>query len=104
MLKKSVDETAGARLDTYIIRDDHVHFIIELDQSTTPLGTIIRRFKARVSHALKVPAWQPNYYESIIRHEDSLARVREYIIRNPEFDERKNKKFYKDLETADESA
>jgi len=27
--------------------------------------------------------WQRNYYERIIRNEDSLARIREYIVNNP---------------------
>lgn len=27
--------------------------------------------------------WQRNYYESIIRHEKSLNRVRQYIVNNP---------------------
>ena len=28
--------------------------------------------------------WQYNYYERVIRNEEELGRVREYIIRNPE--------------------
>jgi putative transposase len=28
-------------------------------------------------------AWQRNYYERIIRSEDDLARIREYIANNP---------------------
>lgn len=27
--------------------------------------------------------WQRNYYEHIIRNEDELCRIREYIIHNP---------------------
>jgi REP element-mobilizing transposase RayT len=30
-----------------------------------------------------VPVWQKNYYEHIIRNEDELNRIREYIINNP---------------------
>lgn len=27
--------------------------------------------------------WQRNYYEHVIRHENSLAKIREYIVANP---------------------
>ena len=27
--------------------------------------------------------WQRNYYEHVIRNEDSLNRIREYIVNNP---------------------
>ncbi|MEW6162225.1 MAG: hypothetical protein AB1606_02740 [Nitrospirota bacterium] len=30
-----------------------------------------------------VPVWQRNYYEHIIRNEDELNRIRQYIIENP---------------------
>lgn len=30
-----------------------------------------------------VPVWQHNYYEHIIRHEDELNRIREYMSENP---------------------
>lgn len=30
-----------------------------------------------------VPVWQRNYYEHIVRNEDELNRIREYIINNP---------------------
>jgi len=29
------------------------------------------------------PFWQRNYYEHIIRNEEELAEVREYILNNP---------------------
>ncbi len=29
------------------------------------------------------PLWQRNYYESIIRNEEHLNNVRQYIINNP---------------------
>jgi len=29
------------------------------------------------------PVWQRNYYEHIIRNQDALAKIREYMINNP---------------------
>ncbi|MEJ5348028.1 MAG: transposase [Desulfosoma sp.] len=52
------------------------------------LGQIIRVFKAVTTRAIRQMifpqfAWQRNYYEHIIRNEDSLNRIRRYIANNP---------------------
>ena len=54
------------------------------------LPEIIRGFKtfsARRINELRetrgVPVWQRNYYEHVIRDEESLNRIREYILNNP---------------------
>jgi len=67
------------------------------------LGAIVRRFKAKICFLINKSGfdksnpcrfkWQRNYYEHIIRNEDELNSIREYIINNPlkwEFD-RENK-------------
>ena len=52
------------------------------------LGKVIRHFKARAARILHrdgVPdfGWQRKYYDRIIRDDDELDRIREYIIANP---------------------
>lgn len=54
------------------------------------IGKIVRAFKARCTHAINkirnspgIPLWQRNYYEHIIRDENELTHIREYIINNP---------------------
>ncbi len=54
------------------------------------IPTIVRLFKSTVTKQINelrktplAPVWQRNYYEHIIRNEDSLNRIREYIIHNP---------------------
>ncbi|MCX8048287.1 MAG: transposase [Methylohalobius sp.] len=54
------------------------------------VGEIVRGFKARVAIAIhrmpgcgNVAVWQRNYYEHIIRNEESLNRIRQYIADNP---------------------
>ncbi len=54
------------------------------------LPKIIGRFKMNTAKHVNqiretpgVPVWQPNYYEHIIRNEESLNRIREYIAYNP---------------------
>lgn len=55
------------------------------------IGAIVRAFKSATTrriHALHAtpgePVWQRNYYEHIIRHEDALRRITQYIQTNPE--------------------
>jgi REP element-mobilizing transposase RayT len=52
------------------------------------LGEIIRPVKAVTSRQIRVSVnqtfgWQRNYYEHVIRNEDSLNHIREYIRTNP---------------------
>jgi putative transposase len=57
---------------------------------TGSLPTIIAAFKAAVTrriNALRISGkgevWQRGYYEHVIRDDESLNRIREYIIKNP---------------------
>ena len=55
-----------------------------------PLSEIVRGFKTfssrRVNEfrsTLGVPVWQRNYYERVIRGENELCEIRQYIQENP---------------------
>ena len=55
-----------------------------------PLGRLVGAFKTvstkhinRLCGTPGVPFWQRNYWEHVIRNEDSLNRIREYIQNNP---------------------
>ena len=52
------------------------------------LGSIINQFKSIVTKRIRINgnekfAWQPRYYEHIIRNEKDMERIQEYIINNP---------------------
>ncbi|BCX13327.1 MAG: hypothetical protein KatS3mg067_2265 [Thermosynechococcus sp.] len=100
---------AGVEMDAFVVMPNHVHGIVVIvgaglkpaptttaapTTTTAPtqhgLPEIIRGFKtfsARRINELRstpgVPVWQRNYYEHIIRNEESLHRIREYIANNP---------------------
>ncbi len=92
---------AYVELDTYVVMPNHLHGIIDIfdqysgnrekDQALRkPLGRLIGAFKTwstrRVNNALETPGqplWQRNYYERVIRNDEELDRVREYIVYNP---------------------
>ena len=54
-----------------------------MDGCPFPLGELVRRFKAHASRRSGLRLWQPNYYEHVIRHENALERIREYVVANP---------------------
>jgi REP element-mobilizing transposase RayT len=98
----------NVQMDMHIIMPNHIHGIIwltcqdiqrhswtdKIESFGKPvknsLSTIIRSFKSSVSKRIhqiqkyaSINFWQRNFYEHIIRDEDDLLRVREYIMQNP---------------------
>jgi putative transposase len=56
-----------------------------------PLSEIVRAFKSfsarrinEINHTPGTPVWQRGYYDHIIRDDNSLIRIREYIAHNPQ--------------------
>jgi REP element-mobilizing transposase RayT len=52
------------------------------------VGEVIRVYKAVSARAIRSTInadfrWQRNYYEHIVRNEESLNRIRQYIVDNP---------------------
>jgi REP element-mobilizing transposase RayT len=94
-------------LDEFVIMPNHIHGIVilvpttgaPLDSDTASrgaassaptLGRVIRAFKSlsaieanRIMNRSERPFWQRNYYEHIIRDEDELDIIRQYIRDNP---------------------
>ena len=94
------------QLDEYIVMPNHFHGIIILTENnkgvlqyaptnkfrspSQTIGSIVRGFKSAVTREIKrldypffYSIWQRNYYEHIIRNENELNRIREYIQNNP---------------------
>ena len=96
-------------LDEWIIMPNHFHGIIVLtdkprrggsgtaptqtiapEPKRKPLGRLIGAFKTVSTKQINIirsapgtPVWQRNYYEHIIRNENALNNIRQYIINNP---------------------
>ncbi len=98
-------------LDAFIVMPNHVHGVIAIAEGSgratgrSPLqfgstkrsvGAFVGGFKAAVTKRINAlrgtpgtSVWQRNYFEHVIRNEDSLNRIRQYIADNPmrwEFD------------------
>jgi REP element-mobilizing transposase RayT len=76
-------------LDTFVVMPNHVHGIVTIKTpresvSSHGLMQIVRSFKAFSARRIGVvPLWQRGYYEHVIRSDESLAKIREYIASNP---------------------
>ena len=103
----------GIEIDDFIVMPNHVHGIIVIhsvhvgaihelplrDETTNQdqkhrrqmlVPKIIGRFKMCTAKQINIdrdtqgtPVWQRNYYEHVIRDEDDLTRIWQYIIDNP---------------------
>ncbi len=70
--------------------DERAHGSAPLHRKPKSLGSIVAGFKASVTRQINemrgmpgTPVWQRNYYERVIRDENELLRIREYIVDNP---------------------
>jgi len=94
-----------AEPDVFVVMPNHIHGIIVLgDLSDVGAGLkpaptavkrcglseIIRAFKTFSSRRINelrgrhgIPVWQRNYYEHVIRNENDLNEISEYIVNNP---------------------
>ncbi len=82
------------KLDAFIIMPNHVHGIIIVGAGharpvrTNHLSSIIGSYKSAVTNRINrshnnLFRWQRSYYDHIVRTEESLNKIREYIINNP---------------------
>ncbi|MFA7405746.1 MAG: transposase [Pelobacteraceae bacterium] len=88
-------------LDGFVTMPNHFHSILLLNDSCRgealprpvvagSIGAILGQFKSIVTKRINAlrdnpgcPVWQRNYYEHVIRNEDDLANIRQYIANNP---------------------
>lgn len=123
-------------LDVFVVMPNHIHGIIMISDdnhgsvgvtgrsplqirphgpSKRSLGSFFAGFKSSVTKRInelrdnpECPVWQRNYYDHVIRTEDSLNRIRDYIHYNPArwdedienpviWDEKKAKAYYNDV-------
>jgi putative transposase len=89
-------------LDEWSIMPNHFHGILKINEfgrggsgtacvgsHIKSLGSLVGAFKTvvakRINELLNMPGgvvWQRSYYEHVIRNEDDLHRIREYIVNN----------------------
>jgi REP element-mobilizing transposase RayT len=98
----------NVKLDEWVLMPDHLHGIIVITEMWAThrvaptvkgsaqgpgrgsLGAIIGQYKSCVTRRLRKaldwssrPVWQRNYYDRIVRSDDELNAIRQYIANNP---------------------
>jgi putative transposase len=84
------------RCHQMVVMPNHVHFIIENNKiNNAAIGDVVGWFKTMITNEyirgvknlgwppFKGKLWQRNYYENIIRDENSYLRIAKYIENNP---------------------
>ena len=99
----------NVKLDTFIIMPNHLHGIIHLTNvgatrrvaptarkrpcgpAAGSVGAILGQFKSITTKRINkgcpnagISIWQRNFYDHVIRGEEELEKIREYIVYNPE--------------------
>ncbi|HEY0788145.1 MAG TPA: transposase, partial [Thermoanaerobaculia bacterium] len=93
----------GLVIDEYQVMPNHLHFTCFLPASPSPgemprqrkraprsLGSFIGGYKAAVTSAVRelvgdpdFEVWQARYFDHVVRDQDDMDRIREYIRENP---------------------
>ena len=100
---------AGVAIDCFVVMPDHLHGILLVNllpnsctgkgeaclaptrsDAEASLGAIVGSLKSASARKINLcrgtpgaPVWQRNYHERIIREEEELQQIREYILTNP---------------------
>jgi REP element-mobilizing transposase RayT len=91
----------NVRLDAFVVMPNHIHGILFIDPVGAPYGrpqgsplqAVVGAYKSLVHlNALLMAKrnglflghlWQRNYWEHVVRNDEELNRIREYIRNNP---------------------
>ena len=81
----TLDEYADVVFDEWQVMPDHFHALLWLDG--TPLGTIVRRMKGRVTSFGRNNqhdfVWQTRFHDHMVEYQDEFERISQYIRENP---------------------
>ena len=78
----------GVYADKFVVMPNHVHGIIVLQTSNTPLSTILGLYKSSVTKKIRtlqpnITVWQISFHDHVIRDPYSYQRIWSYIDTNP---------------------
>jgi REP element-mobilizing transposase RayT len=78
----------GCEVYAYCLMSDHLHMLSCPSIDGKSVLTYVDRFKGKSTriawnHGIRGKLWQPRSYDRIVRREDSLLAIAEYILLNP---------------------
>src|SRR6266403_976962 len=78
----------GACLGTYVLMPDHFHAFVGFDDQKIDLAVWMKSLKNTLSKALRfngiaTPHWQKDFFDHVLRSEESYEEKWEYVRLNP---------------------
>jgi putative transposase len=74
-------------LHAWCVMPDHIHILVEGTQESCELVAFVRKFKQATAYSFKVTCgkqlWQRSFYDHVLRQQDELGLVAQYIWMNP---------------------
>ena len=72
----------------YCLMPDHLHYLITPQVNGTSILEVIHRYKGKTTNnswelGWQGKLWQPRYYDHVVRNEENLISIAEYILNNP---------------------
>jgi putative transposase len=84
---RSTAEQQSFLVWAYCFMPDHVHLLIEGENSYADMKKFVALFKQKTAYWFKgiygLKLWEANYYEHVLRNDEATNAVARYIIQNP---------------------
>jgi putative transposase len=84
---EDVAPETGFEVLAFCFMPDHLHMLVEGMEDSSHLITLLQRFKQRTGFYFKKQSgaqlWQESYFDRVIRKEEDLGVVADYIFQNP---------------------
>ena len=81
-------ERQNCAVFTYCLMPDHLHFLVSPRQDGISVLRFTDQYKGKTTNrswtvGWQGKLWQPRYYDHIVRAEEDLRAIAEYILNNP---------------------
>ncbi|MDP3024630.1 MAG: transposase [candidate division Zixibacteria bacterium] len=70
------------KLLSYCLMPDHLHILVQATESPKDLRSFVRGFKSFSTKSAGKNLWQRSFYEHILRKEENVVDVANYILNN----------------------
>jgi len=80
---KKASQIYGYTLIVYCLMPDHLHILIQAKPECKDLTELIGGFKSYTNRIAGRKIWQRGFYEHVLRRDEVLIKVAEYILNNP---------------------
>ena len=85
-LRKSKEKN-NYRIYAYCLMPDHLHILMNPESANRTVSGLVQTFKSQTSFWYKreygEPLWQRGFYDHIVRENEDLVRIAQYILDNP---------------------